>query len=59
MRIANEGATAMLRELKARMDKRRQERRAARPERMEKKARAEAQRREHQRESMDSKIHRK
>ena len=49
----------MLREFKERMDQRRQERRAAKPGRMEKKARAEALRREHQREDMDSKIHRK
>ena len=41
----------MLREVKERMA----QRRATKPERMQRKARAEAQRREHQREGMDSK----
>jgi hypothetical protein len=39
----------MLRELKERMAQRRAERRATKPERMQRKARAEALRREHQR----------
>ena len=49
----------MLRELKKRMAQRRAERRATKPERMQRKARAEAVRRGHQREDMGSKIHRK
>jgi hypothetical protein len=49
----------MLHELKARMSRRRAERRATRPERTQKKARAEALRRQYQREDMDSRIHRK
>jgi hypothetical protein len=49
----------MFQALKARMSRRRADRRATRPERAEKKTRAEALRRQHQREDMDSKIHRK
>ena len=45
----------MLREFAERMDRRRQERRAAKSGRLEKRARAEALRREHQRENIAGK----
>jgi hypothetical protein len=50
--------TERLRGLKDRFTRRGSHRRAARLERAQKKARAEALRREYQREDMDSKIHR-
>ena len=53
------GTFERVRNFQARVSKRRAERRATRPERAEKKARAEALRRQHQREDMGSKIHRK
>jgi hypothetical protein len=51
--------TERLRTLQDRWSRRRADMSTTKLERAQKKARAEAQRREHQREDMDSKIHRK